>query len=89
MKDVEKMVVSIVRNIYRNYHYIGTTIMDYGIEIRSWKVILSYLKTVKGLHNKNEEKLRVFVEAVWYAVRTGVQWHLLPACYGKNGERYT
>ncbi len=56
--------------------------MNYGIEKRSWELILAYLKSIKGLHCQNDEKLRVFVEAIWYITRTGAQWRLLPAYYG-------
>jgi transposase len=47
-----------------------------------WTQILSFLKTRKGLHTKNERKLRTFVEGVWYTLRTGCQWRLIPATYG-------
>ncbi|MFU7500810.1 MAG: transposase [Candidatus Tisiphia sp.] len=34
------------------------------------------------MHNKNEEKIRQFIEAIWFIVRTGCQWRLLPNYYG-------
>ncbi|MDR0773375.1 MAG: transposase, partial [Wolbachia pipientis] len=34
------------------------------------------------MHSQNEEKLRMFIEAVWYTVRSGCQWRLLPKIYG-------
>ncbi|GFR14491.1 putative transposase for insertion sequence element IS6501 [Trichonephila clavata] len=42
----------------------------------------SFLKSMKGIHSKNEKKLRIFVEAVWYMAKSGCQWRLLPKIYG-------
>lgn len=56
--------------------------MDYHIKEREWKDILSILRTRKDIRTKNEYKLRIFIEAVWYIARTGCQWRLLPSYYG-------
>lgn len=56
--------------------------MKYYIKERNWKQIFSFLKSVKGIHSKSEEKLRIFVEAVWYMAKSGCQWRLLPKIYG-------
>lgn len=45
--------------------------MEYHIKENNWKQILEFLKSEKGIHSKNEEKLRIFVEAVWYMARSG------------------
>jgi transposase len=57
--------------------------MDYSIEQRAWEQILSFLITFKGIHTKNEEGLRRFIEGVWYVMRGGCQWRLLPVHYGQ------
>ena len=56
--------------------------MKYYIEEQAWEVILSFFKERNGIHNKNEEKMRHFIEAIWFIVRTGCQWRLLPDDYG-------
>ena len=56
--------------------------MEYHIKKENWKQIFAFLKSTKGIHSKNEEKLRIFMEAVWYIVRSGCQWRLLPRIYG-------
>ncbi|WCR57711.1 MAG: hypothetical protein PG980_000183 [Wolbachia endosymbiont of Ctenocephalides felis wCfeJ] len=38
--------------------------MEYYIKEGNWKQIFGFLKSMKGIHSKNEEKLRMFVEAV-------------------------
>ena len=35
------------------------------------------------IHIKNEQAVRKFIEAVWYIIRSGCQWRLLPYYYGK------
>ncbi|QLZ68165.1 hypothetical protein FOLKNPGA_00943 [Legionella sp. PC1000] len=42
-----------------------------NISERVWDTIYSFLQGVKGLHIKNNEKTRCFVEGVWYVLRTG------------------
>ena len=62
-----------------------------NISERIWDTIYSFLQTEKGLHIKNKEKTRCFVEGVWYVLRTGCQWRLLPCYYGhwrKVHKRY-
>ncbi|RDD34625.1 hypothetical protein Wcon_01278 [Wolbachia endosymbiont of Cylisticus convexus] len=39
--------------------------MKYHIKKEIWKQIFAFLKSTKGIHSKNEEKLRIFMEAVW------------------------
>lgn len=47
-----------------------------------FKKIVKYLKKFKSLHTKNSRKLRIFIEAVYYLIRSGCQWRLLPQIYG-------
>lgn len=56
--------------------------MDYRIKEDNWKEILKKLQIKKRIHTKKEDKLRKFIEAVWYIVRSGCQWRLLPSYYG-------
>lgn len=56
--------------------------MDYHIKAREWEQIIAILRTRKDIKTKNENKLRRFIEAIWYIVRSGCQWRLLPSTYG-------
>ncbi|CZH22640.1 IS5-like element ISLpn10 family transposase [Legionella pneumophila] len=56
--------------------------MHHNISEELWSKIYSYLRGLKGLHVKNEASLRRFIEGVWYVLRTGCQWRLLPYYYG-------
>lgn len=57
--------------------------MHYLIKDSDFEKILNFLKKVKGIHKNNEERLRVFVEAVYYLARSGCQLRLLPYYYGQ------
>lgn len=62
-----------------------------NISERIWNTIYSFLQKVKGLHIKDKENTRCFIEGVWYVLRTGCQWRLLPPYYGhwrKVHKRY-
>ena len=56
--------------------------MNYYIKAKEWEQILLILCDQKGIHTQNRQKLRLFVEAVWYVARSGCQWRLLPSYYG-------
>jgi transposase len=56
--------------------------MDYYINDYAWEKIYMFLTTVKGIHCRNSESLRTFIEGVYYVLRTGCQWRMLPKCYG-------
>ena len=56
--------------------------MVYYIQETKWKQIFEFLEGIKGIHSKNEKRLRIFMEAVWYIIRSGCQWRLLPEIYG-------
>ncbi len=61
--------------------------MNYYIKPSEWEQILSKLRSRKDIRTKNESKLRRFIEAIWYIVRSGVNggyYHLIMA----HGERY-
>ncbi|KFJ67694.1 hypothetical protein DR83_973 [Francisella tularensis subsp. novicida] len=45
--------------------------MNYHIKEVFWSSILSFLKSQKGIHTNDEAKLRLFIEAVFYVLRTG------------------
>jgi transposase len=65
--------------------------MHNNIPKQVWDTIYSFLRKVKGLHIKNENETRCFLEGVWYVLRTGCQWRLLPFYYGhwrKIHKRY-
>ena len=56
--------------------------MKYYIKSHKWKQILKFLRQIKGIHTEDEYILRKFVESIWYMVRSGCQWRLLPDYYG-------
>ena len=56
--------------------------MKYYIDLNTWKQILEFLQQIKGIHTEDEVSLRRFIEAIWFMVRSGCQWRLLPDCYG-------
>lgn len=56
--------------------------MDYHIKTQEWEQIIAILRTRKDIKTRNENKLRRFIEAIWYMARAGCQWRLLPSIYG-------
>lgn len=56
--------------------------MDHNISEKIWDKIYLFLQSVKSLHVKDEDKTRRFMEGVWFVLRTGCQWRLVPSCYG-------
>ena len=58
--------------------------MQYNISESNWSTILIFLKLQKGLHTKDTAKLRKFVEAVFYILKTGAQWKYIPKDYGNS-----
>lgn len=64
--------------------------MDYTQHIGSsqWSKLYEYLKPFSRIHTNNEEKTRRFVEAVFWMLRSGAQWRLLPKEYGNWNVAY-
>lgn len=56
--------------------------MHYLVKDIEFQAILKFLVQVKGIHKNDSNRLRKFIEAVYYVCRTGCQWRLLPAYYG-------
>jgi transposase len=56
--------------------------MKYHIKNEEWEVIFKKLQNIKGIDVQDQEHTRKFIEAVWYIVRSGCQWRLLPSVYG-------
>jgi transposase len=47
----------------------------------AWSKILTFLRSVKRIHAKNEKRLKRFIEAVWWMARSGAQWRLLDSSF--------
>jgi transposase len=56
--------------------------MDYFIKEHKWKQIFLRLRKRKDIRTQQEDKLRRYIEAIWYIMRSGCQWRLLPPHYG-------
>ena len=56
--------------------------MDYYIEETAFNRIYDYLQHEGNIHISNREKIRRFIEAVYWMTRSGAQWRLLPKEYG-------
>jgi transposase len=54
---------------------------EYHIPDEIFQKIYDFLVTMKGIHTKNREKVKIFLEAVYYLCRTGCQIRLLPKEY--------
>lgn len=56
--------------------------MNYYINNEAWEKIYKFLLTIKGIHIKDITTVRSFIEAIYYMLRTGCQWRMLPEKYG-------
>ena len=56
--------------------------MHYLIKDTEFTKMLNVLQQIKGIHTKNIDRLREFLEGVYYVLRSGCQWRLLPKIYG-------
>lgn len=54
----------------------------YRLNDIQWEKLYEYLQTFRGIHTRDEEGVRRFVEAVLWVLRSGAQWRLLPPEYG-------
>lgn len=57
--------------------------MQYFIREDIFEKIFKILIRRSDIRSGNKEKLKVFIEAIHYRLRSGCQWRLLPSCYGK------
>ena len=49
---------------------------------RQWKKIYGYLQEFTEIYVRNEASCRRFVEGVFWMLRSGAQWRMLPAAFG-------
>ena len=55
----------------------------YYIKAFDWQKIHEILKKQTGIRVKNECKTRIFIEGVYFILKTGAQWREIPSYYGK------
>jgi transposase len=53
-----------------------------------WEKLYEYLAPFPRIHTKNEAKTRRFVEAVFWILRSGAPWRMLPREYGHWNVTY-
>ncbi len=56
--------------------------MHYILEDTQFQTILKILVQIKHIHTKNIESIRKFIDAIFYILKSGCQWRLLPFYYG-------
>ena len=56
---------------------------DYNLSEETWSKLLSRLQVMDGIYIGSGSKLRRFLEAIFFVMRTGIQWNELPASYGR------
>ena len=55
---------------------------------QQWKALEGFLKTQEQVYIGKEEGCRAFLDATLWMARSGAQWRMLPADYGKWNSVY-
>ena len=63
--------------------------MEPFITAEQFERVYGLLRQERKIHTKEREKVRVFLEAVFWIDRSGAQWRFLPTEYGKWNSVYT
>lgn len=56
--------------------------MNYHIEESAFNRIFEQLQHEGNIHVSDRQKVRIFIEAVYWMARSGAQWRFLPKEYG-------
>lgn len=56
--------------------------MHYWIKDTDFLKMSQFLDQIKGIHTSDVDALRLFLEAIYYILRGGCSWRLLPSTYG-------
>jgi transposase len=56
---------------------------EHNLSEAVWSKLLLELQKLEGIYTGNGRKLRRFMEAVFWLMRTGAQWNELPSSYGR------
>ena len=63
--------------------------MDPFISAEQFERVYGLLRQERKIHTKEREKVRLFLEALFWLDRSGAQWRFLPTEYGKWNSVYT
>ena len=59
------------------------------IDAEGWSKMLIFFSSRKDVYSGNATKLKAFIEAVYWMLRTGAQWRELPIKYGNWNSVFT
>ena len=62
--------------------------MEAFIRADQFERVYALLRQEGKIHTKEREKIRVFLEAVFWVARSGAQWRFLPTAYGEWNSVY-
>src|SRR5215213_4680942 len=62
--------------------------MEPFISVEQFERVYGLLRREPKIHTKERERVRVFLEAVFWVDRSGAQWRFLPAEYGDWNSVY-
>jgi putative transposase len=62
--------------------------MEAFIRADQFERVYALLRQEGKIHTKQRERVRVFLEAVFWVARSGAQWRFLPAEYGEWNSVY-